>query len=189
MEYEYLNKFNLSNAMAETLSIIISDKEKADYVCKIIKVNTVKHKEMVFKSPLEGYHSYGGGLNSLSGAQIATIDELYGTYIEDIIPSKSYSYMMVIEKEAYKLFSKLTFRTKEEIESALKAFCIFYEGYAGTFDSDSFTHFFPYLQDFFKYLDEWRIETGRVTVDVDILTKGAKMIIDSDYVPVKSNNQ
>ncbi len=67
MSYKYYNQFNLSKELAESISTIVSQKEETDYTCKSLVVTIPEHRELVFKSPLDGYNSYGGGLNALCG--------------------------------------------------------------------------------------------------------------------------
>lgn len=174
MEYKYYNQFNLSDELAQSISSIISQKENADYVCSTILVTIPEHRGLVFSSPLDGYGPWGGGLNALSGAQIQVINEKYGKYVEGTIPAKEYAFLVVMKNEAYQSFSELSFESEAEIEGALKALSVIHKEYDGVFDSSIFTQKFPYLQEFFGYLDEWRSEKGRVTVDNDILNNGIK---------------
>jgi len=106
---------------------------------------------------------------ALSGAQINAINEEYGRYVEGTIPEEEYSYLVVIEEESDKEFSKLSFKTKDEIDLALSLLTVTTQEYSGVFDSRTLCEVFPYLDVFFKHIDTWRAETGRVTIDNDVL--------------------
>lgn len=185
MPYEYYNQFNLSNALAQSISSIISQKENADYVCRAIVVTIPEHKGLVFSSPLDGYNAYGGGLNALSGAQINAINEKYGKYVEGTIPAEDYAFLIVTDNDSLQTFSKFSFKSYDEIKRALDVLSIFNTEYNGIFDSRTLSQKFPYLQDFFDSLDEWRAETGKVTIDDDILENSAKKILNISKQDIK----
>ena len=93
MEYQYYNQFNLSDELAHSISSIISKNENDDYVCTVITVTIPEHEGLVFSSPVEG-HTAG-----LSDYDIQDIRERYGRYIKDTIPSKDYSFFVVMKKK------------------------------------------------------------------------------------------
>ena len=76
--YKYYNQFHMTDELAQTITGIVSKKENANYLCKVISVTIPEHRGLVFSSPLDGYEPWGGGLNALSGAQIHAINEKYG---------------------------------------------------------------------------------------------------------------
>lgn len=174
MEYKYYNQFNLSNELSQAISTIISKKENDDYVCKILVLTIPEHKDMVFHSPLTNEDIYRPGFSALSGAQIREIDEKYGRYIEGTIPEENYSFLVVMKGESYKKISKLSFKSKNGIKMALKRLGVFVEEYNGIFDSRTLSTKFPYLQDFFTNIDDWRAQTGRVTIDDNVLNESTK---------------
>lgn len=174
MEYKYYNQFNLSNELSQAISTIISKKENDDYVCKILVLTIPEHKDMVFHSPLTNEDIYRPGFSALSGAQIREIDEKYGRYIEGTIPEENYSFLVVMKDESYKKISKLSFKSKNGIKMALKRLGVFVEEYNGIFDSRTLSKKFPYLQDFFTSIDDWRAQTGRVTIDDNVLNESTK---------------
>lgn len=182
MQFRYYNQFNLSNNLAQAISFIISQKENADYICKNILVTIPEHQRLVFSSRLDGYNPWGGGLNALSGAQMAAIYKKEGKYIEKTIPKQVYSYMVIMENNAYETFSKLTFENKNQIEKTLQALSTFYQEYDGIFNSNTLCENFSYLKDFFTYLDEWRALTGRVTFDDDVLETGISKVSNKKAV-------
>ena len=57
---------------------------------------------------------------------------------------------------------------------ALKRLGVFVEEYNGIFDSRTLSTKFPYLQDFFTSLDDWRAQTSRVTTDDNVLNESTK---------------
>lgn len=174
MEYKYYNQFNLSEQLSQTISTIISKNENDDYVCKILTLTIPEHKGMFFHSPLTNEDICRPGYSALSGAQINEINKKYGKYIEGTIPEKNYSFFAVMKNEAYQKISKLSFKSEEEIKEALQILSIFSQKYNGIFDSTTLTEKFPYLQDFFINLDNWRAQTGRVTIDNNVLNESTK---------------
>lgn len=151
----------------------------ADYVCQSILVTIPKHPGLIFISPLDRYNSYGGGLNALSGAQIRAINDKYGKYVEGVIPAENYAFLTIMDSNSLEIFSKVSFKSKNGIKRKLKSLSIFYTEYDGIFDSRILIQRFPYLQEFFNVLDEWRLETGRVTLDNDILQIAIKKTLGS----------
>jgi len=174
MEYKYYNQFNLSEQLSQALSKIISKKEDDDYVCRILNLTIPEHKGMVFRSPLTNEDICRPGYSALSGAQINDINERYGKYIEGTIPEENYSFFVVMKDESYKKISKLSFKSREEINMALQLLSVFVQEYNGIFDSRTLSEKFPYLQDFFTNIDDWRAQTGRVTIDDNVLNESAK---------------
>lgn len=184
--YKYYNQFHMTNELAQTITSIINQNEGADYLCKAISVTIPKHKGLVFSSPLNDYNPWGGGLNALSGAQIHDINEKYGKYVEGNIPAEEYDFIAVMENNAYQAFSKLSFRSEDEIKRALETLTVMFVKYYGTFDSNVFNERFPYLEDFFASIDEWRAETGRITIDSDVLQQGYKKVLSRSRQNVKN---
>lgn len=174
MEYKYYNQFNISNELAQAISTIISKKENDNYVCKILTLAIPEHKGMVFDSPLTNEDIYGPGYFALNGAQINEINEKYGKYIEGTIPEENYTFFVVMKYECYKKISKLSFKSRDEINMTLQLLSVFVQEYDGIFDSRTLSKKFPYLQDFFTCIDNWRAETGRVTIDDNVLNEITK---------------
>lgn len=171
MTFEYFNQFNLQSKLAEEISYIISQKEKCNFVCKHITITIPEHEGFVFSSPLDDYRPYGGGLKALSGAQINYINEKYGKQIIGTIPEQEYTFLVIMKKDSLEFFNRLSFENCEEINNQLNSLDATYEKYEGVFNSSLLTKKFPYLQDFFDFLDDWRSKTGRILIDEDILVK------------------
>jgi len=174
MEYKYYNQFNLSEQLSQALSRIISKKEEEDYICKVLTLAIPEHKGMVFQSPLTNEDICRPGASALSGAQINEINEKYGRYIEGIIPEETYSFLVVMNNDSYKKISELSFKSRNEINMALQLLSVFSQEYNVIFDSTILTEKFPYLQEFFSDLDNWRAQTGRVTIDDNVLNESTK---------------
>lgn len=79
-----------------------------------------------------------------------------------------------MKDESYKKISKLSFKSREEIDMALQLLSVFVQEYNGIFDSRTLSEKFPYLQDFFTNIDDWRAQTGKVTIDDNVLNESAK---------------
>lgn len=174
MEDKYYNQFNLSNELSQAISNIISKKENDNYVCKTLTLTIPEHKGMFFHSPLTNEDICRPGYSALNGAQINEINKKYGRYIEGTIPEENYSFFVVMKDESYKKISKLSFKSRDEINRALQLLSIFSQEYDGIFDSRTLSEKFPYLQDFFTSINDWRVQTGRVTIDDNVLIESTK---------------
>lgn len=179
MEYKYYNQFNLSDTLACSISSLISKKENENYVCKIMNVTIPSHNELVFKSPLTNDDFCGPGAVNLNGAQIQAINEKYGYYSVELIPEEGISFFVVTKEKELEKLPELTFNSKKEIKETLEKHCVICEDYFGTFDSRTLIKEFPYLNVYFGILDEWRALTNRVTIDTDVLEKGAQKTLKS----------
>ena len=177
MAYEHYYKFNLSKNLGDSISQIISQNEEVDYVCEIINITIPEHKGKVFKSPLDGYMPYGGGLYALSGAQINHINEKYGKWVEGTIPAEHYSYLTIMDKKSFETFSKFSFKTEGGIKKVLNFLSLCYWEYNGVFNAMDLIEKFPYLKNFFGNLDRWRAEHNRVTLDDDIIQESIKKVV------------
>lgn len=172
MNNDYLDVFYISDNLTKSISIIISEKEKTEYVCKKLSITIPAHAELAFHSPLEGYNAWGGGLNALSGAQIGTINEKYGRYEEVQVPAESDDYFVIINKKYIDSISKLALVDEKAINNVLKSFCVYFDDlYEPLLDPTVLYEHFPYLEKFFEKLNKWRAQTGRFTLDDDVLEK------------------
>ena len=170
MSYKYYNQFHMTDELESILTKLISDKEGKNYICKIISATIPEHTEEE--------SGYTGDVAGLSGADIAYMNENYGHFYKIKVPSQEYEYIAVMESIAYQYFQKYSFGDKREISNTLKALSVVFASYDGIFNSNIFYEKFPYLKAFFDSLDEWRAETGRVTIDDDILESSAKKVLN-----------
>lgn len=185
MEYKYYNQFNLADNLARTLSEMISKIESSSYVCRVLNVTISEHEGLIFRSPLDNYNPWGGGIMALSGAQIQAVNEKYGWYDKGMIPEETYSFMVVIEKDSLELFNQMSFDDAEKIEDVLKSLTVYVQKYFGIFNAQDLVQQFPYLKDFFESIDEWRVKTGRVTVDDDVLEECKNFAINNYLQSIK----
>ncbi len=157
MNFEYLKEFNLNPSLANCITNLISYKEGAPYICQIMDFVVPEHKEVVNVNPKKNYLAKrkSGGNNSKTR--------------EVTKPKQSYSYFVIIEKNALMLLQNLEFNSKEEIELALNSLCMLNEEYFGIINSEVLKSKFPYLENFFQELDAWRSKRGRATIDASAL--------------------
>lgn len=184
MEYQYYNQFHLDDNLKNAISQIVSKKEGKEYVCKTVGFIVGSHRDLVFTSDLDILVPYGGGLNALSGAERAAIEEKYGKHVYETIPEKTCSYIILIEKELYNRLIKISrFKSQDEIEGILSFTAdvvIRYIGFFEPYRAMNFTYKFPYLKSFFNELDEWRASEGRTTIDDKILNACVEHAINED---------
>ncbi len=162
----YNNRFYMTNELEEALSKIISEKEKKDYVCKKISVTIPEHTKEVY--------GYTGNVTGMSGADIAYMDKHYGHPYVRRIPAQDYTYIVVMEHQAYQYFNQFSFKDVQGIEGALKALSIFFNSYYEYFNSKIFYEKFPYLENFFTALNDMRTELGEVDIKEDVLQRVMK---------------
>lgn len=170
MPYKYYNQFHMTDELETTLTNLISEKECRSYVCKIVSATIPEHTEEVY--------GYTGGVEGLSGADIAFRNEHYGHFYKTKIPTQEYGYIAVMESIAYQYFQKFSFSDSEEIGNVLRALSVVFVPYDGIFKSTIFYEKFPYLKEFFDSLDEWRAGTGRVTLDDEVLEGSAQKVLN-----------
>ncbi len=176
---KYYNQFHMTDELETTLTNLISEKEGGSYVCKIVSATIPEHTEEVY--------GYTGSVAGLSGADIAFRDEHYGHFYKIKIPTQEYEYITIMESIAYQYFQRLSFSNIGEINNVLKALSIVFASYDGIFNSKMFYEKFPYLKEFFDSLDEWRAETGRVTLDDDILENNVQKVLKMTKQDTRKN--
>ena len=93
-----------------------------------------------------------------------------------------------MDKNTYSSLSSFIFKSKEEIETKLENMCAVYAEYDGVFSPYLFEEKFPYLQEFFNYLEDWREKTGRVLIEDNVLEEGYKLIINDMNRTLKKVN-
>jgi len=169
MSYDYYNQFNLSNELAQSISTIISEKEGTDYICTSLVVTIPEHNKSVFQEPYK-YVTYSHDPIHPGRAKIDVKTEP-SRYVEKKFRAEEYSYLVVMDMQSFKAFSKLKFKSENEIQRALNKLSIFNIEYDGIFDSRWLIKKFSYLEKFFDNLDNWRAEAGKVTLDDDILSE------------------
>ena len=175
--YEYANQFHLTDELATALTKLISKKEGKDYVCKMINVTIPQHQEEVF--------GYRGGVEGLSGAEIAYRTEKYGQFYLTTVPETGYNYVVVMDRSAYEHFQTLSFEDVGEINTALRILCKFVDVYNGVISAKDFCEKFPYLEEFFVSLDKWRAENKRATIDDEILNDSYRKVLNNLESPLK----
>lgn len=162
----YNNRFYMTNELEAALSKLISEKEKKDYICKKISVTIPEHTKEVY--------GYTGRVTGMSGAEIAYMDKHYGEPYDIRIPAQKYTYIVVMERQAYQYFKKFSFKDIQGIEVALKALSSFFNPYYEYFNSKIFYEKFPYLEHFFTALNDLRTELGEIDIKEDVLQKVMK---------------
>ena len=146
--YDYINQFNVTNELKQTIEAIISEEENKDYVCKIIPVIIPRH---VISD------SEANKLQYLNGPH-----EYYEDTRTKIIPKKNYQYIAIMEREKYDCFRSFSFTDKDQAELFLENLSEVFMIYDGILDARLLYARFPYLKSFFEYLDKRRIETGKL---------------------------
>ena len=146
----------MTNDISEALTNIISKNENDDYVCKELKVTIPAHKKKIFPTDKKG--------NKILDSNTKIKEKL--------VHEKSYYYIVIMKREAYKKLLKLNFKNSYEIEMALEYLTKFYVRYNGILYANVLYDKFPYLKDFFTALDNWREITGMVIVDEVAISEG-----------------
>lgn len=165
-----MGQFFFSDKLINAISVVISGHEGNQFKFQKLDVTIPEHQESVFSSPLDGYNAWGGGLNALSGAQIAAFNEKYGRMVDIDIPEEDWTYLVCMDAESRKTFSRLPIKSEEYIAGALDSLTTFWIPFdEPLIDSSVLCERFPYLEGFFENLQQWCEKTKRVTFTDDIL--------------------
>lgn len=157
--FEYKNKFNLSRELKDSISKIITEKEKENYICDAICLTVDQHND---------YINYFDEVNNIKRLKVIKRGK------------KSYSYLVIGLEEKINELKNKKFNTKEELDRDLLGLTNYFEEYNGIFDSKDIYEKYIYLKDFFNSIDIWRIKNDRVTID--------KYVIDENLNKVLSKN-
>ncbi len=163
---EYKNEFQFTESLVGAMGTIISQKEDKDYLCFKTIYKIKEHNELVVSAPDPNYHSYG--LPGYNGAEIRAITEKYGHLVEETIEEQRVPIIMIIEKDLLEILREKNIEITKVLLDELK---ITYTECYGTFNIKSITEDFPCFNSFFNSLNKWREETGRATIDEQIIDK------------------
>ncbi len=156
-QYNYYNQFNFNENLGEAISFLINKMEGIDCVCQKITCVIPEHTEVV-KRKLPGMKKSQAVLKHFN--------------------KKVYIYIAVLEKkDAANLFE---FATKQEMLDFLNGNCLTYSNYFGILNAQDFALKYPYLKLFFHLLNEWRYETGRVTLDGRIVENALELVLNNE---------
>lgn len=98
--------------------------------------------------------------------------------------AKPYNYFVVIEQETYRVFSSITsaFSKQENVDNALSILCPVSQEYNGVLDVTKLEEKYPYLEIFFNYLDTWRMNNDRATLEDNVIDEAtAKTLAKKEY--------
>lgn len=152
-EYE---QFIMTPDLAETIIKIINNHEEEEYVCKIMDCVVPEHQEVIYHIPK---------------------NNIINKYCErKNKKERKYTYLVIMKAELLPLFQELVFNKKKDINYNLYLFDAAYMEYFGDFKPEFLVNKFPYLEEFFNRLYKWREETGRVTIDADVLVRSRKKL-------------
>lgn len=154
-QYKYYNEFNFSENLGVAISILIKEAEGIDCVCKKLVCEVPEHEELVQR------HFLGK-------------DQM----VRKRFSKKSYPFVVIIKKEFVSNFDDLTFETFDEMKQKLEDLSLFFTTYPGILDLEMFELVFPYLKHFFQILNEWRFQTGRVTLDECIIQEAMNTVLN-----------
>ena len=156
-DFRYHNQFNVTGKLSQTLSTIISEKESTNYICGILKFNSKAHKEWITKVSEDSSH-------------VPTLS--------------SYKYLDETFIETYRFFSQITsaFSKKENVDRVLSILCPISQEYNGVLDATELKEKYPYLETFFDYLDTWRMNNDRATLEDSVIDEAAaKTLVPKEY--------
>ena len=176
-DFRYHNQFNVTGKFSQALSIIISEKEGANYICGILKFNSRAHKEWIKEATEDLPH-----VPTLSSYKY--LDETFIESKETAKKAKPYTYFVVIEQETYRVFSSITsaFSKQENVDNALSILCPVSQEYNGVLDVTKLEEKYPYLEIFFDYLDTWRMNNDRATLEDNVIDEATtKTLAKKEY--------
>ena len=154
-QYKYYNEFNFSENLGSAISNLIKEIEDIDCLCKKIVWEIPEHEELVKR------HFLGK-------------DQM----VRKRFSKKSYPFVIIVKRELSSIFDNLTFETFDEMKQKLEDSSMFFTAYPGILDLEMFELVFPYLKYFFQILNEWRFQTGRVTLDEEIIKEATSTVLN-----------
>lgn len=172
IQYEYYTEFNFTKGLGDALSHLITKIEGKEYVCGIVDFSISEHEDDVLVKP--DYPPMD--LYLLGGAGINDMNKRYGKYIKTTIPEEKIPYFVLMEQEKLQFINRKC-SDKSHIESALKSEAQIYAEYFGVINIKLFAKY-PYLHKFFHLLNEWRLKTGRVVLDQDIIDESVDKVLE-----------
>ena len=158
-QYEFYNQFHFNENLGQAISSIIREIDYIPCVCQKIVCEIPEHSEIV-KRKLPGR-------------------EKRETFVKHF-NKKVYTYIAILESDD--AYDKYVFPTKKDMNAFLTHHSLAYVDYFGILNTKEFAFKFPYLKLFFHLLNEWRHETGRVTLDDESVDKALNMTLQNDVV-------
>ena len=158
-QYEFYNQFLFDNNLGQAIASLINEVDGIDCVCKKIVCEIPEHTEMVQRK-LPGHKRKQDVLKHYN--------------------KKVYTYVAILKDNM--LDEHFKFATLQEMRSFLGHDCFVYVDYFGIFNPQNFLLKFPYLKVFFYLLNRWRFETGRATIDENIISNATDIAIHNDVV-------
>ena len=158
-QYEFYNQFHFDDTLGQAIASLIKEVDGVDCVCQKIVCEIPEHTEVV-RRKLSGHKKW------------QAFDKHFN--------KKVYTYVAVLEKDV--AIDNLQFATLQDMKNFLCRCCFVYVDYFGILDSQAFSIKFPYLQLFFHFLNKWRFETGRVTLNEDIVLNATEFVIHNGVV-------
>ncbi len=171
-QYEFYNNFHFTKGLGAAISHLITKIEGKEYVCGVVDSTIIEHGEDVFVKP--DYPPMD--LYLLDGAGINDMNRKYGHHVKKTIPEEKIRYFVLIEKSKLESINH-KFIDKSHIESVLKKEAQVYAEYFGVIDIQLFAKY-PYLHKFFHLLNEWRLKTGKPTLDQDVIDESVDNVLE-----------
>lgn len=154
-KYEYYDQFNFSDNLGDAISSLVREFEGKDCECKKIICEVPEHEELVSR------HFRGR-------------DHI----VSKRFSKKEFPFVIIVEKECIDHFSNLSFSTFHDMKELLENSSLFFTSYVGVLDLPMFESVFPYLKEFFHLLNVWRSDTGRVTLDDEIINQALEQVLN-----------
>lgn len=175
MTYEYKNQFNIDYNTKQILSELISIKESTDINCEVLNITIPEHSGTV--TMFKKGNPYEGQYHLLNGARWQDLYENYSYEGVGTIEKEDVQIFLVIEKQLLKIIKQKKIGNKQELIELLNKTCEYWTEYDGILKVDDLIKRYPYLKNFFNYLDKWREKTGLVTVNKEVLESGFQKIV------------
>ena len=158
-QYEFYNQFHFDDHLGQAIASLIREVDGVDCVCQKIVCEIPEHTEVVQRK-LPG------------NRKKQDVDKHFNR--------KVYTYVAVLEKD--RLPDNFQFNTFNDMKKFLHNYCLAYVDYFGILNPQILSIKFPYLKLFFHLLNEWRFETGRATIDEDIVLNATGIAIHNNVV-------
>lgn len=145
-QYAFYNQFHYNESLGNAIAYLIGEIEGIRCVCKKLVCEIPEHKELVKRK-----------LPDMPKKQL----------VPKRFSRKVYTYIAIMKEEVAQ--EKVQFSTAIEMKNFLNQTCLAYTDHFGILNPQDLEIHFPYLKIFFHLLNEWRFQTGRATLDDEVI--------------------
>ena len=158
-QYVFYNQFHYNEFLGDAIAYLIEEIAGIHCVCKRLVCEIPEHKELVKRK-----------LPNMTKKQL----------VPKRFSRKVYTYIAIMKEEDVE--EERQFSTAAEMKNFLNQTCLAYTDHFGILNPQDLEIRFPYLKLFFHLLNEWRFQTGRATLDNEVIEQVLDAVTHHDIV-------